>query len=70
MAAKVIRRMPQTLGYSHLRTWTIALDPAGWLPYVSPKPLLMIIGDDDRCTFTEVQRDVYNSAGEPKKLVS
>jgi uncharacterized protein len=45
-------------------------EPANWLPYVSPKPLLMIIGEDDRCTFTEVQRDVYNSAGEPKKLVS
>jgi dienelactone hydrolase len=48
----------------------IEFEPAGWLPYVSPKPLLMIIAEDDRCTFTEVQRDVYQDAPGPKKLVS
>ena len=48
----------------------IEFEPAGWLPYVSPKPFLMIIAEDDRCTFTEVQRDVYQGAPEPKKLVS
>jgi uncharacterized protein len=48
----------------------IEFEPAGWLPYVSPKPLLMIIAEDDRCTFTEVQRDVYQHAPGPKKLVS
>jgi len=44
--------------------------PAGWLPYVTPKPLLMIIAEDDRCTFTEVQREVYQAAPEPKELLS
>ena len=45
-------------------------EPAGWIPYVTPKPLLMIIGEHDRCTYTEVQREVYESAPEPKKLLS
>lgn len=48
----------------------IEFEPAGWLPYLSPKPLLMIIGEHDRCTYTEVQREVYESAAEPKKLTS
>ena len=48
----------------------IEFEPAGWLPYVTPKPLLMIIAEHDRCTYTEVQREVYESAPEPKKLLS
>jgi uncharacterized protein len=43
-------------------------EPAGWLSYVTPKPLLMIIAEQDRCTFTEVQREVYEAAPEPKQL--
>jgi uncharacterized protein len=30
----------------------------------------MIIAENDRCTFTEIQRDVYRAAGEPKKLLT
>ena len=45
-------------------------EPAGWLPYVTPKPLLMIIAEHDICTFTDVQREVYDSAAEPKKLLT
>ncbi|WP_082974598.1 alpha/beta hydrolase [Mycobacterium sp. 1245805.9] len=45
-------------------------EPAGWLPYITPKPLLMIIADHDRCTYTDVQHDVYQAAPEPKKLVT
>jgi fermentation-respiration switch protein FrsA (DUF1100 family) len=48
----------------------IEFEPAGWLPYVAPKPLLMILAEDDRTTFTEVQREVYETALEPKKLLT
>ncbi|CDQ46356.1 alpha/beta hydrolase [Mycolicibacterium neoaurum] len=48
----------------------LEFEPAGWIPYVSPKPLLMIIGENDDCTFPDVQREVFAEAGEPKKLVS
>jgi dienelactone hydrolase len=45
-------------------------EPAGWLQYVTPKPLLMIIAEHDVCTYTQVQREVYESAPEPKKLLT
>jgi fermentation-respiration switch protein FrsA (DUF1100 family) len=48
----------------------VEFEPAGWLPYVTPKPLLMIIAENDRCTYTEVQREVYDAAPEPKKLLT
>lgn len=48
----------------------IEFEPAGWIPYITPKPVLMIIAEHDRCTYTEVQREVYESAPEPKKLLS
>lgn len=45
-------------------------EPAGWVPYVSPKPMLMVLGELDVCTFTDVQREVFATAGEPKRLVT
>jgi uncharacterized protein len=48
----------------------LEFEPAGWIPYITPKPLLMIIAEDDRCTFTEVQREVYEAAAGPKKLLT
>jgi hypothetical protein len=48
----------------------VEFEPAGWLPYVTPKPLLMIIAENDRCTHTDVQREVYDAAPEPKKLLT
>jgi hypothetical protein len=30
----------------------------------------MIIAENDRCTYTEVQREVYDAAPEPKKLLT
>jgi uncharacterized protein len=48
----------------------IEFEPAGWMPYVTPKPLLMIVAEHDRCTFVDVQRDVFNTLSGPKKLVS
>ena len=48
----------------------IEFEPAGWIPYITPKPLLMILAEHDRCTFTEVQREVYETTPEPKKLLT
>jgi uncharacterized protein len=48
----------------------IEFEPAGWLPYVTPKPMLMILAEHDRCTFTEVQHEAYTTASEPKKLLT
>ena len=48
----------------------LEFEPAGWLPYITPKPLLMIIAEHDRCTFAEVQHEVYDAAPEPKKLLT
>jgi uncharacterized protein len=47
----------------------VDFEPAGWVPYIAPKPLLMIVGKHDACTFVEVQREVFATAGQPKKLV-
>jgi hypothetical protein len=30
----------------------------------------MILAEQDRCTFTEVQREVYQTTPEPKKLLT
>jgi uncharacterized protein len=48
----------------------LEFEPAGWLPYLTPKPLLMIIAEQDVCTFASVQHEVYDSAPEPKKLLT
>lgn len=49
--------------------YLIDFEPAGWVPFVAPKPLLMVVGEHDTCTFVEIQRQVFATAGEPKKLV-
>ena len=49
---------------------TQEFEPAGWVPFVSPKPMLMVLGELDVCTFTDVQREVFATAGEPKRLVT
>lgn len=47
----------------------ITFEPMGWIPHIGPKPLLMIVAANDRCTFPEVQLDAFNTAREPKRLV-
>ena len=47
----------------------IEFEPAGWVPYVAPIPLMMIVGRLDVCTFPELQLDVFATAREPKRLV-
>jgi hypothetical protein len=47
----------------------IDFEPAQWVPFIAPKPLLMIVGESDTCTFPDLQKQVFETAGEPKKLV-
>jgi fermentation-respiration switch protein FrsA (DUF1100 family) len=44
-------------------------EPAGWLPYVSPTPLLMIVAANDTITFPHHQLEAFESALGPKQLV-
>ena len=68
-------------GFEYYPTWRnevtlrsvqhmITFEPAGWVPLIGPTPLLlMIIAANDRCTFPDVQLDVFAAAREPKRLV-
>ena len=47
----------------------MSVEPAGWAPYISPTPFLMIVGARDTCTFTEHQIETFEQAREPKRLV-
>ena len=47
----------------------IEFEPAGWAPYVAC-PLLMIVAENDVCTFADIQRDVFPLIPEPSRLVS
>lgn len=49
----------------HMIEW----EAAGWVPYVAPKPLLMIVAAQDTCTFPEIQLEVFETARGPKRLV-
>lgn len=44
-------------------------EPAGWLPYVSPTPLLMVVAARDTVTFPHHQLAAFQAAHEPKRLV-
>jgi hypothetical protein len=44
-------------------------DPAGFIAAIAPTPLLMVIASDDIITPTAVQKEAFERAGEPKKLV-
>ena len=37
---------------------------------ISPRPILFITTDDDRIVLPEESEELYNRAGEPKKLVT
>ncbi|WGD53169.1 alpha/beta fold hydrolase [Bradyrhizobium sp. CB1650] len=45
-------------------------EPAGWAPYLGAKPIQMILAENDVCTFTNIQRDVYDSIEAPKRLIT
>ncbi|MGK8486706.1 alpha/beta hydrolase [Nocardia asiatica] len=44
-------------------------EPAGWIPHVAPKPLLVIVGASDDTTFAELQLDALQAAREPRRVV-
>lgn len=44
-------------------------EPGVCVPFISPTPLLMIVGLKDAITCTDLQLEAYNRALEPKKLV-
>ena len=46
-----------------------AYEPGTYVPYISPTPLLMIVGMRDTITCTDLELEAYNRALEPKKLV-
>jgi uncharacterized protein len=44
-------------------------EPGTYVPYISPTPLLMIVGRKDSITCADLELAAYNRALEPKKLV-
>lgn len=44
-------------------------EPAIYVERISPKPLLMVVADQDTVTLTDLALQTYNNALEPKKLV-
>ncbi len=44
-------------------------DPAVAAPFIAPRPLLMVVADQDRVAPVEVARATFAIAGEPKQLV-
>ncbi|KAG5746354.1 hypothetical protein H9Q72_007610 [Fusarium xylarioides] len=49
-------------------TNTIMHEPTGVIHHISPTPLLMIVADDDVCTYTHLQLEAFEKALHPKTL--
>jgi fermentation-respiration switch protein FrsA (DUF1100 family) len=47
-----------------------AYEPGGYVPYISPTPLLMVVALKDFTSCTDLQLAAYQQALEPKKLVT
>jgi fermentation-respiration switch protein FrsA (DUF1100 family) len=43
-------------------------EPRSFIHRISPTPLLMVVGEQDQCTPTNMQLAMYQQAQEPKKL--
>ncbi len=43
-------------------------EPAAWISYISPTPLLMTVAENDVLTPTTLALDAYSKAKEPKQL--
>ncbi|KAF5674614.1 cutinase transcription factor 1 alpha [Fusarium circinatum] len=63
-------------GYSYDKTATlqsltntIMHEPTGVIHHISPTPLLMIVADDDVCTYTHLQLEAFEKALQPKTLM-
>ncbi|QIQ01254.1 alpha/beta hydrolase [Streptomyces liangshanensis] len=48
--------------------WSRAYNAGSYIEMVSPRPLLMIVGDDDTLSGTDLQLEAYGRAREPKEL--
>jgi len=46
-----------------------AYEPGAYIAFISPTPLLMVLGRTDTITCMDLQLDAFNKALEPKKLV-
>jgi fermentation-respiration switch protein FrsA (DUF1100 family) len=46
-----------------------AYEPGAYIAFISPTPLLMVLGRTDTITCMDLQLDAFNRALEPKKLV-
>jgi len=51
-----------------LRAWLPYADPIRWVGRISPRPLLLIHGEDDPYISVEDVKELYQAAGEPKEL--
>ncbi|KAF4952480.1 hypothetical protein FGADI_6714 [Fusarium gaditjirri] len=49
-------------------TNTIMYEPTGVIHHISPTPLLMVVADDDVCTYTHLQLEAFEKALHPKTL--
>jgi fermentation-respiration switch protein FrsA (DUF1100 family) len=47
----------------------LGYDPGAFAEDISPTPMLMLLADRDTTTPSEVARDIYQRAGEPKQLL-
>lgn len=45
-------------------------DPGVWVPRIAPTPLLMVLGERDVVTPTDIALKAFEGAGEPKRLVT
>ncbi|KAF5627091.1 cutinase transcription factor 1 beta [Fusarium sp. NRRL 52700] len=49
-------------------TNTIMHEPVGVIHHIAPTPLLMVVADDDVCTYTHLQLEAFEKALQPKTL--
>ncbi|PAX06415.1 alpha/beta hydrolase [Sphingomonas lenta] len=47
----------------------LTFEPAGWIQHIAPTPLMMIVAENDTCTFPEPQLACFAAALEPKRLM-
>jgi fermentation-respiration switch protein FrsA (DUF1100 family) len=71
MESEPARISPSWENFMTLRTinYIMEQDVRPYVPYVSPAPLLMIVGKEDKSTPTDIALAAFETALEPKRLV-